>query len=202
MSDSTQDPAATAGDETTNTTTEQTGDSSAPDNKIDANALAARLRKSDKELQKAQAELAKLKKAEAKKAEAEMTELEKLKASNTDLQTKFESAQSRFTESVKMGSLKLALKDAKVKSVEAALKLADTTSLEVDDEGNVTGAAATVKQLQKDFDFLFGSTTSGNAGGGNPGSGPPKTDPKDYANLKGADWADFQRRVMAGEEII
>lgn len=202
MSAPTQDPGSSGEPKNEEPAGQPEGDNK-PATEPQDNALAQRLRKSEKALAQATKQIEQFQKAADDKAKAEMSDLERHQAENQDLKSKLDQANARFVETAKRNALKLALRDAKAKSVDAAMKLADLTGVEVDEDGNVTGAEDAVKKLAKEFDFLFGSDPPPmppvNRGGGNPSGGPPKADPKDYRHLKGAEWADFQRKVQRGE---
>lgn len=174
MSDS-LDPAATGGQTADPDGRPDGGAIVAPTETQEAggDALAARLRKAEKQLQQTQNQLAQHQRAAEEKAKAEMTELDRVKAEKQEVESKLEATNQRFLESAKRNALKLAAKDAGARNVDAALKLADLSLLEVDDDGNVSGAEVAVKKLKKDFEFMFGLAATGGSGGANPGTGAP-----------------------------
>ena len=132
-------------------------------------AILRKLRKAEKELaqfraQQEEAEKGKLTETERWKSEAEKWKSEAEKAKESARQIKIS---TRFeAEAAKAGAQDLA----------AAIKLADLSTVDIDEDGSVTGIDAAISALKANHKFLFGPPTPTNGVGnasGNPGAGNP-----------------------------
>lgn len=197
---------APAGDNNTDATGEPEAGAGSPPSpeSPDANALAARLRKREKELQQAQQKLQQLEQAQADKAKADMSEVERYKSEAEQYRKQVEETQARFQESQRHSAFRFAAQQAGVIDVDAALKLADLSVLEFDGD-EVTGADAAVKALKKSKPYLFGSTpppNSSGGGGANPASGAPQgrtLSAKQIEAMSTAEYAKIKPLIASGE---
>lgn len=162
----TQADPAPAGDATTT----QTGSSRDASN----NASAAELRILRRQLKEAQQRLSAVDEAAAEKARAEMTELERYKSEAEQYRKQFEDLQARSIESQKHSAFKLAAQAAGAVDMDAAIKLADLSKVQVDGD-QVAGVDSAIEALRKARPYLFGTATTAEASssGSNPKTGAP-----------------------------
>jgi NADH dehydrogenase/NADH:ubiquinone oxidoreductase subunit G len=183
--------------------TEPAGDSgeaaSGPARETD-NATMAELRILRKQLKDAQQRISAADKAAADKAKAEMTELERYKSEADQYRKQAEETQSRFLETQKSHAFKLAAHQAGAVDVNAALKLADLSTLEFED-GQVIGIESALKSLKKSSPYLFGvaANVSAGSGGGNPATGAPAVTTSQIAKMTKAELIAFEAKLARGE---
>jgi hypothetical protein len=85
----------------------------------------------------------------------------------------------------------------------AALRLADSDALEVDDDGQVTPASlqAVIAAVKEESPEWFGSQRRSVGGNGsNPPTEPPNANPG-YDQMSPEQFEDMRRRVLLGERI-
>ena len=163
------------------------------------NATAAELRILRKQLKDAQQRLSAADQAAADKAKAEMTELERYKTEAEQYRKQAEETNARFLETQKHNAFRLAATQAGAVDVNAALKLADLSTLDLDGD-TVVGVDAAIKALKKSSPYLFGSTAApASSGGGNPPSGAPTYTAEQISKLRGKDFDQFARDVRSGK---
>jgi hypothetical protein len=83
----------------------------------------------------------------------------------------------------------------------AAWKLADTSSIDLDESGSVIGVDLALKSLQKSAPYLFGAAPAPvSSGGGNPAGGqsPPKYDAEAIKKMTPAEFAKLREGVKSG----
>jgi CCR4-NOT transcriptional regulation complex NOT5 subunit len=183
--------------------TEPTGDSggaqSEPARETD-NATAAELRILRKQLKDAQQRLSAADQAAADKARAEMTELERYKTEADQYRKQAEETQSRFMETQKHNAFKLAAHQAGAVDVNAALKLADLSTVDLDGD-QVVGIDAAIKSLKKASPYLFGVTPQAvtGSGGGNPSDGAPRPTVQQMKDMSRDQFREFEAKVARGE---
>ncbi len=168
----------------------------------DPEQLSSQLQQSNKQLKEAQARIAAYEKAAEEKAQAELTELEREKKRAE----KAESELTQFKESTlardRRIEFRLAATQAGVEHLDdlMAVASAQIAQLEIDDEGNVKGAAALVKSYKNSKPHFFKPATTGSgSGGGNPGGGPPAHSPDQFKNLRGKEFDEFAKGVRSGQ---
>ena len=146
-----------------------TGEQSQKSGADQQQAILRKLRKAEKELaqfrtQQEESEKGKLTETERWKSDAERYKNEAQQAKDALRQAKIS---HRFeAEAAKAGAQDLA----------AAIKLADLSTVDIDEDGSVTGIDAAISALKANHKFLFGPQTPANGVGnasGNPGSGNP-----------------------------
>jgi hypothetical protein len=183
--------------------TEPTGDSgeasSGPARETD-NATAAELRILRKQLKDAQQRLSAADQAAAEKARSEMSELERYKTEADQYRKQAEETQSRFMETQKHNAFRLAAQAAGAVDVNAALKLADLSTVDFDGD-QVTGVDAALKSLKKASPYLFGvaANVSAGSGGGNPATGAPAVTTSQIAKMTKAELIAFEAKLARGE---
>jgi len=162
-------------------------------------AISSELRKSNKELREAKLRLEAFEKAEADRAAAGLSEAEKYKLRAEELESKYSELETRTANKEKHLAFKLAATAAGVVSVTDALKLADLSALDFDDNGEVIGVDETLDALKQNSPYLFQAPKPPSTkGGGNPASGPPKYSPEQIRSLRGKAFDDFARDVRLG----
>lgn len=201
MSDTTQDPASAGGE--TNPEISgggESGHNSGPD----ANALAAELRKARKQLKQQEQQIAKFSQLEDERKQSELTEIERYKKQADEYKAQLEAQAKKFTEARKRNVFEMAAQKAGAVDPAAAWKLADVSSLEVDDEGNVANVSDVLKALQKQSPYLFGAAPQNGNGtsGANPSNGAPKVDAKKLASMSDEEFRNTIARLNAGEKIL
>lgn len=164
------------------------------------NATMAELRILRKQLKDAQQRISAADQAAAEKAKAEMTELERYKSEADQYRKQAEETQSRFMETQKHNAFKLAAQQAGAVDVNAALKLADLSTVDFDGD-QVTGVDAALKSLKKASPYLFGVTAnvSAGSGGGNPATGAPAVTTSQIAKMTKAELIAFEAKLARGE---
>lgn len=169
------------------------GDDSAPKGKPDqSQALLRKLKKAEKELEA-------LRQAEEQRTQGTLSEVEKLKQ---QLQ-KRDADYSSLTEKLRMQSIEHRFEQAAAKAgvidADAARRLADFSSVDIDEDGTVSGIDAVIADLKKTRKYLFGPTTTpvGNAGG-NPASGPPsKITDEMVRSMSSVEFAEYLRKQQS-----
>lgn len=145
------------------------GTDSTPKGGDQVQALLRKLRKTEKERDA-------FKQADEQRAQSQLSEVEQLKQKLT----KSEAEKLSLAEQRKQDRLQHRFESAVAKAgavdAEAAWKLVDMSSVEIDDDGKITGLEVAVADLKKKRPYLFGSpSTPVGSSGGNPPSGPPST---------------------------
>lgn len=144
-----------------------------------------------KELREQAAEAKKLKEAQEKADEEKLKEQEKWQELANKKSEEAQSLQEKYQKLQVNQALTVKLVAAGVVHLEDALKLADTSKLEVSDDGEVKGVEDVVKELQEGKAYLFnkvnshvGNPTNPNNSGGQGGPAKFKRsqlqDPKFY----------------------
>ena len=113
--------------------------------------------------------------------EKDLSESEKLKKKLAEKDSYVQSVEEQLSalkEKSKKDTIKNAFKDAAKKAeieyIDAAIKLADIDSFELDEEGNIAGLEDAVKKLAEENPFLLSNKTKEIGGSSNPG-GQDKT---------------------------
>lgn len=197
MSDTTQDPAQAGGD---NPDTSGGGESG--HGGPDANALAAQLRKAQKQLKQQEQQIANFTKLEDERKQAELTEIERYKKQADEYKAQLEAQASKFAEARKRNAFELAAQQAGAVDPSAAWKLADVSGLEIDENGDVKGVAEVMKSLQKQSPYLFGTANQNGSSGANPSNGAPKVDAKKIASMSDEAFKALTARLAAGEKLL
>lgn len=193
MSDSTPAPAEQ------NTDPAPSGEAQGGPAKDPDNASAAELRILRKQLKDAQQRLNAADQAAADKQKAEMTEIERYKAEAEQHKRDAEETRNRLAETRKHHAFKLAATQAGAIDVNAALKLADLSTLDFDGD-QVIGVDAALKSLKKASPYLFGAhPVSSGSGGGNPSSGAPALTPDKVRGMNRAQLAELEQQLARGE---
>ncbi|OMC96214.1 scaffolding protein [Paenibacillus sp. FSL R5-0636] len=141
----------------------------------------ARDRKGREDYDDIKTKLTTLEKAEEDRAKAEMTATERLEAEKADALKRAQEAEERNTSVLTAANKRLinaefktAARDANIPAdrLAAALKLADTDAVTVDDDGNVNGLADVITTLIAEHPYLAEAaqpkTVGSPSGGGDP----------------------------------
>lgn len=163
------------------------------------NSTQAELRILRKQLKDAQQRLLAHDQAAADKAKAEMSEIDRYKSEAEQYRKAAEETQNRFLESQKHNAFRLAAQQAGAVDVNAALKLADLSTVDFDGD-QVIGVDAALKALKKASPYLFGvAPTPAASSGGNPSSGAPSVAPADIRKMSRAELKEFEAKLARGE---
>jgi len=163
------------------------------------NAYQAEMRVLRKQLKEAQQRISAADLAAAERAKAEMSEVERYKSEAEQYKKQFEETQSRFVETQKHNAFKLAAHQAGAVDVNAALKLADLSTVDLDGD-QVIGIEAALKSLKKASPYLFGATpAAAGSGGGNPPSGAPSLTSERLKGMSRAEMAELEQKLARGE---
>lgn len=136
--------------------------------------------------------------------QATESEVEALQRQLNEEKTSREQAISKANARVISTELRSALRNAGVPEdrLKFALKNADTSEVEVDDEGNVSGLDGVVETLKEEAAFIFGEPAPQTVGrGSSPGSGSGGAAP-DFAGMSSEEFTAYANRVAAGERIV
>jgi len=169
---------------------------------------AAERRTKEKE---AREELERIKTAQQQEKEAadqaNMTELQKLQSQAKKIQEERDSLEAErdeaYTALARMteeNAVRAALADANLKPARlaAALKLVDFDSLDVDDEGQITGVKEAVKAVKAESPEWFQTANVGNTGAA-PGNEPQGK--KSVADMTDEELAQLSQQVQWGQRI-
>lgn len=107
----------------------------------------AALTAANREAAERRRELDKLKKAQQEKDDADLSELDKLKKENEQLRAENETIKKKSREVVTRSAFVAEASKAGAAHPEDVFRLADLSTIEVDDEGNVKGVPEVVKAL-------------------------------------------------------
>jgi len=164
--------------------------SAQPESTLDVEALAAELKKVRREAAKYRTTLRKLEEADAERKKAEMTESERIKAELAEAQTKAAEAEQRATETMLRMSVVSAAATAGFNDPMDAWSMIDIATLEVSDDGTVTGVEEAVAGLLKDKPYL--AKQQGGITPTNPQGGPvQETDEQKRVRILGAHKSGF-----------
>lgn len=165
---------------------DQAGSKGKPDQ---VQALLRKLRNAEKERDA-------LKQADEQRAQSQLSEVDKWKAKAQKHETETNSLLQQLRTERIQNRLEAAAAKAGAIDVDAVRKLADLSSVDIDDEGKVIGIDAVIAELKKSRKYLFGDPSQpvGNAGG-NPPSGPPSTKvtEEQLRTMTSQQFADYQR---------
>ena len=130
------------------------------------------------ELKAAQARLAELEKAEKKRKEAELSDKERLEGEIQELKDAQTKAEQTATDREAQVKQRLIRAEVRIVATELgftdpsdAYKVADLSSVEIDDEGQVTGVKKVLEKLAKDKPYLLQAGSAANRGLGTPPRG-------------------------------
>lgn len=100
-------------------------------------------------------------------------ELEAYKELAEEWQSKYTNSETKWKQSVIQKSLVVEAQKLNPANIDAVLRLVDTSSLEIDDEGNVSGVEEALKTVQESVPQLFTVNPPKNAGrdSGSPDGG-------------------------------
>lgn len=147
---------------------EPSGDSEDEFDRERAMATIENLRKIERQAKKDQKELDRLRAEKAKQQEAEQTELERAQAAADAAQKRVDEANNR----VKMAEAKAVAASLGIKTerIPYAVKLADLSDVDVDDDGEPDAAAikSAMEQVTKDIPELVSNGKAANIGGTRP----------------------------------
>jgi len=178
-----EDPQKTDGQEPTGNGQPQ------PEGTLDAEALAAELKKVRREAAKYRTSLRKLEEAEEERKKAEMTESERIKAELAEAQAKAAEAEERATGTMLRMSIVSAAAKAGFKDPTDAWSMIDPdtlATLEVSEDEKVIGADEYVTRLLKEKPYLA-KQAQGSITPTNPQGGPVQmTDEERRAKIFGA----------------
>ena len=137
---------------------------------LDQAALAAELKKVRKEAASYRTKLRKAEEDDEARKKAEMSETERLKAELKEAQAKAEESERQATETMLRMSVVAAAAKAGFNDPSDAWGMIDRATLEVSEDGTVTGVDEAVAGLLKDKPYLV-KTTKGTITATNPQSG-------------------------------
>lgn len=191
MSDS-QNPAPTGEAEQQPTGMPVAGASDPPNDPVNVDALAARLRRTEKALQLATQKAESYESDQAAKAQADMTALEKANAKNADLEAKLSKTLSLQSDTMKRSAFRHAVDKLGASNLDDALQLADLSSLEIDGD-KIAGVDELARAFKKSKPYLFGAAPAAtSSGGGNPpGGAPPKITPEQIKAMSREQFAEY-----------
>ncbi|SET69058.1 Phage minor structural protein GP20 [Oceanobacillus limi] len=179
--------------ETTEKTNEKSDDTFVPQSKVNdiVQKRVAREKEKYADYDDLKAKLTEYEKAEQERKEAEMTELERLQSQLEQYQKTAEEAEQIKQQTLESANQRLIKSEFKVlakdsgirkDALEAAFKLADFESVEVDEDGNVKGVDSVIESLKESSKFLFGGNDYADP---SPGQHEAKRDPsKDQIRKK------------------
>lgn len=159
-----------------------------------AAALARKLRKAEKEL-------ASFRDAEQQRKTAELSEADKHKQTAEQIRLENEKLKSelRTTRLQSVYEREAAKAGIPASHLEAAMKLADLSEVDLDDPATIKDALAAQR---KAYPFLFGAPSTPapevGGGGGNPGKGPATMSPERLMSLSPSEFAALSEDVKAG----
>lgn len=162
---------------------------------VDVSALQRLVRKQE-------AELKTLQEAEQKRQQESMTELERERSARQKAEDLAKASGERANNALVRAALMTAAAAAGAVDASDVFHLADRSGLEVDETGNVAGAADVVAALKKSKPHLFTAAAppSVGSGGGNTGTTPGGAQGADaFMGLKGKEFAAYAERVQRGE---
>ena len=122
--------------------------------------LRAALKAANKEAAERRKKLDALEAAEAKRKEDELSEVEKADKRAKDAETKAQQLEQRWRDGMLRSAVTLAATQAQFYDPEDAYRLADLSSLTVNDDGTVTGVEDALKALVKAKPHLVKTTTN------------------------------------------
>lgn len=152
--------------------------------------LIRKLRAENKDLAKGQKRLKELEDAESQRGQAELSEAEKAKKIATDATAAAQAAQAALTEAtVRYEFMLAALRPGsgiEPTAAEAAWKLLERTSIELDEKGQPQDIAKALKELVRQYPFLAAkaATTAPNINAGEAGRANGQTDAAKAEELK------------------
>lgn len=162
-----------------------------PESTLSPEDMQTEMKKARREAAKYRTSLRKLEEAEEARKKAEMTETERIKAELTEAKAKAAEAEERATETMLRMSVVSAAAKAGFNDPMDAWSMIDVTTLEVGDDGTVTGVEEAVIKLLKDKPYLA-KQAQGSITPTNPQGGPVKqTDDEMRARIFGARKSDF-----------
>jgi hypothetical protein len=148
-------------------------------------------------------------KVEEERKQSEMSEIEKLQAQLEKLTKQAEEAEQVKVKSLESANKRLVKSEFKVlakdlgvrkDALDDAFVLADMSSVQIDDEGNVTGVKEALEALKKSKAYLFGVTDYADP---SPGQHETKRDnAQDQAKRKLQDLADKAKKTGRIEDKI
>ena len=106
-----------------------------------------------------------MKQEQQQREDAEKTELEKVQAKLQKAEDDKKNTIALANKRLILAEFKVKAKDANIKYVDDAYKLADLSTVEVDENGNITGIDAVIDTLVKDKPFLLATEEGENKGG-------------------------------------
>lgn len=159
---------------------------------LDQAALAAELKKVRKEAASYRTKLRKAEEADEARKKAEMTETERIKAELAEAQTKAAEAEKQATETMLRMSVVSAAAVAGFNDPSDAWSMIDQATLEVSEDGTVTGVDEAIAELLKGKPYLAKSN-KGTITPTNPQSGPQSESDADkrariYGGSKSGFW--------------
>lgn len=162
-----------------------------PESTLSLEDALAETKKARREAAKYRTSLRKLEDADAERKKAEMTEAERIKAELVEAQAKAAEAEKRATETMLRMSVVAGAAKAGFNDPMDAWSMIDVTTLEVGDDGMVTGVEDAIMGLLKDKPYLAkqaqGSITPTNPQGGTV----QETDDQKRARIFGARKSSF-----------
>jgi phosphopantetheinyl transferase (holo-ACP synthase) len=141
-------------------------------------SLNAKLKLLEKQFGQVQKENANLKKAEEDRKTSELSDLDRLKQKETQLTGQVENLQKTINTQAKQFAFKVAATKAGCVNPDAACRLADLATLQLDESGGVVGTDEYLEVFKGQHTYFFGQETTSPtptaSSGGNPTSGAPK----------------------------
>jgi len=121
----------------------------------------AALRRANKEAAERRKRLQAIEEAEAKRKEAELSEVEKAKKRAEEAEARLEKLQSEMEQQAIRHAMMIEASNLHFYNPEEAIRLADLSLVEIDDEGRVKGAKAALEALAKQSPYLIKSAGPG-----------------------------------------
>jgi len=139
--------------------------------------------------------------AQATEAEKLHKNFEKADKERTSLKEELENAYSHIAQITQERALSNAFIEAGVlpEKMKVALKYADTDSLDVDDNGEVTGIDDVVEEVREDLPDIFGGTSRSLGAASSPGT--EQIAQPGWDKMPAEDFEAAKRRLLFGEHI-
>jgi len=154
-------------------------------------ALLRKLRKAEKEIES-------LRSVEQQRKESELTEAERWKKKAEQAEELLKSSADKMRQQTLKHRFEALASKAGALDVEDAFRLADLSSVEVDEDGNVTGLDDVIATLRKTKKYLFGQSTPAAPGGNPPTGSPGQITPERLRQMTPAEFAQLNNDLMAG----
>ena len=165
-------------------------------------------KKADREAKNLRERLQAYEQAEEERKQAAMSDLErvqseaeKVKAERETLSGELDEAYAQIARMTEEQEIRGALSEADIKPnrMKAAMRLVDFDSLDVDDDGNITGVKEAIKALKKEApEFFRGSDDV--SGPTNPPGEPPAAN-QSFGNMSSEEFEKYRQRVLWGERV-